>query len=127
MAYTEADYVQIRKYLGYNIKTGMLFPNINSVITETQSVADGGIYPDDSAEIEVKALILELRGIDASLAQFRRSSMSVLVDGKIHNDFVRAIQVNKMEGRRLVGRLCDLLNLDKPLFDAFSPREPANS
>jgi len=124
MAFSESDYTQIRKYMGYSFKTSTEWPNINSLIKESQSIADGGIAPDDSQELEIKAIVLELQGIDANLAQFRQASMSVLVDGKIHNDFVRGMQSLRMEGRRLVGRLCTMLTFNAPKFDMFSSRIP---
>lgn len=117
--FTEADRVQIRKYLGYGLLNGF-YSNVEAKISSVQSIADGGSAVDDSTELYVKQLITKLQAIDSKLEQYWCYMESIMTDGKIKVDVARAMQALKMEGRRLVKRLAVVLSLNNPETDAFS-------
>lgn len=55
--YSEADRVQIRRFLGASAIFIQAIPRIESAIRSTQSIADDGSRPDDSTVKYVKSLI----------------------------------------------------------------------
>jgi len=70
MAFTEADRVQIRKYLGYPQIWLQADPRLEAAVQNIQSISDGGTRPNPSpsaAETDAKAEITILQNIDAAI------------------------------------------------------------
>lgn len=57
MAYSELDRTYIRRYIGYGAVYVQSEPRLETAITSTQSIADGGSRPDSSVENYVKGLV----------------------------------------------------------------------
>lgn len=119
MAFTEADRVKIRKYLGY----AQIFigsdPSLENAITSCQSIAEGGSRPDGTAETEIKSYLAELALLEQALKDHRGCLDSAQV-GNIRTDAVRAMAALRGEGRRYVGYLADAVDTT-PRRDVFSP------
>lgn len=118
MAFTEADRVLIRQYVGWSAIYLQYQPLLESAITTIQSTADGGVRIDNSTELLVKSLLAQLQQIDAKLMEF--DCLGVNVVNKISQDNIRARMVIMQWGRTLVGRLCTVLSLQGPITDCYS-------
>lgn len=57
MSYSELDRTYIRRYIGYGAVYIQAEPRLETAISSTQSIADGGSRPDSSVENYVKGLI----------------------------------------------------------------------
>ena len=119
MAFTEADRVLIRQYVGWSAIFLQYQPLLESAITTIQAVTDGGVRADNSTELLVKSLLAQLQKVDAKLMEF--DCLGVNAVNKIMQDNVRARMVVMQWGRVLVGRLCTVLSLEGPISDCFSP------
>lgn len=119
MAFTEADRVLIRQYVGWSAIFLQFQPLLESAITTIQSVADGGTRADGSTETLVRSLLAQLQAVDAKLADF--DCLGTLAVNKIQMDQIRARMVVQQWGRVLVGRLCTVLSLEGPISDCYSP------
>ena len=118
MALTEADRVLIRQYVGWSAIFLQFQPLLESAITTIQSQADGGTRVDNSTELLVKKLLVELQQVDAKLLEF--DCLGTMVVNKIQQDNIRARMVIMQWGRVLVGRLCTVLSLEGPITDCYS-------
>lgn len=118
MAFTEADRVQIRQYVGWSAIFLQYYPLLESAITTIQTVADGGVRADNSTELLVKSLLVQLQAVDAKLANI--DCLGTNQVGNIQQDNIRARMVVLQYGRMLVGRLCTVLSLEGPISDCFS-------
>jgi len=119
MAWTEADKVKIRHYLGFGAIFVTYFPMLESALQGVLSRADGGNRPDNSTELHIRAILTELDGIEADIAETR----GYLVASKVSTlnvDAGRAIALNCREGRRKVAHLAIALGTD-PKQDVFGP------
>jgi len=125
MAFTEADRVQIRKYLGFAAIYLQAEPLLENAITAVQAVTDpGGTRPDNSTELEIKSIIVKLQAVDAKLDEI--DCLGTAQTGKIIIDPVRGQMAVAMQGRRQVARLAFMLSLNGPLRDVYSAAPPAN-
>jgi len=122
MAFTEADRVQIRQYVGWTAIFLQAQPLLESAITTIQAKADGGNMVDNSTELLVKGLIIQLQAVDAKL--FQIDCLGANQVGNIQQDNIRARMVVQQYGRMLVGRLCTVLSLEGPISDCFSSLPP---
>ncbi len=118
MAFTEADRVLIRQYVGWTAIFQVAQPLLESAITTIQSVADGGIRIDNSTELLVKSLLAQLQKVDEQLLEF--GCLGTVSVNKVAMDNVRARMVVMQWGRVLVGRLCTVLSLEGPITDCYS-------
>jgi len=118
MAFTEADRVLIRQYVGWSAIFLQAQPLLESAITTIQSVAEGGVRADNSTELLVRSLLAQLQKVDAKLMDF--DCLGTNTVNRIQMDNVRARMVVMQWGRTLVGRLCTVLSLEGPLSDCFS-------
>lgn len=64
MAFSEAERVQIRRWLGYSAMYASRDPILESAITAAQSLADGGSRPDNTTELAVRGWLTELATIE---------------------------------------------------------------
>lgn len=118
MAFTEADRVSIREYLGFGSIFLQADPRLENAITAVQSVADGGTRPTSDAENALKALITRLKAIDTSLDALNDQSGATSVD-EIKLDAARETYRLKMHARSLVHRLARILDT-YPRSDIYS-------
>jgi len=118
MAFVEADRVQIRTYLGYAGIFVQADPRLEAAIGAIQSVADGGNRPDNTTELAVKAIVVDLQSIDTQLKALWAPSLATKADD-VDLDVPRARAMMCAEGRRMVNRLSVALNT-KPVRDVFS-------
>jgi hypothetical protein len=126
MAYTEANRVQIRKYLGAGSVYLQLFPKLENAITATQSIADGGVRPDNSTETEVLSYVTKLQTIEVRLEELQ-IQMAVTQAGKdeVTLNNAQGVSLLRKEGRRMVGVISRMLAC-APVFDFFSGQAPSS-
>src|SRR3972149_11354105 len=129
MAFTEAERVQIRRYVGYPMDR--LYVKLEAAICRVQastepgsytiggqSFLNAGIYATNNVELFIRGLLTNLATIEASLVALWDTQEAGQVDS-IKVDPARATIVLRMEGRRLVGQLAGALGL--PIYrDVFS-------
>jgi hypothetical protein len=65
MAWTEADRVQIRHYLGFADLFLQADPRLEQAIASVQARAEGGTRPDDSAERQLRGWLGQLARLEA--------------------------------------------------------------
>jgi len=119
MAFTEADRVNIRLYLGFSSLYLQLDSRLESAITSVQSVADGGTRPTSDAENKVKDIITELVDIDGRIKALRDQQAATELVGEVRLDAARESLRLSNEGRRYIHRLARMLDT-LPRSDAFS-------
>ena len=116
MAFTQAQRVQIERYMGWpppNVE-----PQYQAFVSTLQSTADGGSMPDGSRETYIVGLLTQLATVQDRLDDLWEAMHSGGVKG-LPIDPVRGMSALRMEGRRLVHDLARMLN-HTPLADAFS-------
>lgn len=123
MAFTEAERVKIRRYLGYSRRYVSSDPRLESAITTIQSTADGGSFPDSTSEAEIRTILAALATVETQLDECSAAAMA-LRDGDSEIDFGYRFQVARTRGRMLVGSLSDVLEIS-PIRDIFSPKRSA--
>lgn len=119
MAFTEADRVAIRHFMGAGQLWLQAYPLLESAITNIQAQTDGGTRPDSSAETAVKALVTDLQAVESQLKTFWAPMMALNAD-EVKVDFPRAMAAMRMEGRRLAFSLSRHLGFDTTFADVFS-------
>jgi len=119
MAFTEADRVQIRKYLGFAAIYLQAEPRLEQAITAVQSTADGGTRPDSSTEDAIKAQLVILQSISASILATLQC-LGTLQVNKVETDNVRALAALRQQGWVEVGYLSDPLST-RPVRNVFGP------
>ncbi len=119
MAFAESDRVQIRHFLGFSAIFLQADPRLENAILSVQAVTDpGGTRPDNSTELQIKALIVDLQSIETKLkALWDQAQVSAA--GKVALDVFRGRMMLCSEGRRLVNGLCRALGTH-PRADIFS-------
>lgn len=121
-AYAESDRVQIRIYVGYSAIFLQADPRLENAITATLATTDGGTRPDNSTQTAVMGYITQLQGIDQNLTNLNALMGAGAVD-EIRIDPAREMARLRMEGRRLVHRLCRFFDV-QPYSDIFSTAPP---
>jgi hypothetical protein len=117
MAFTEAERVKIRLWMGYVYAVD--YPSRDALITRILSVADGGLMPDSSTETLARSILTELDDLETQRKGLRATADAGDVD-ELRTDAPRGGLYLRQEGRILVKRLARLLG-DTPLYDAFGP------
>jgi hypothetical protein len=126
MAYTEADRVQIRHFMGAGTTFLQLFPKLENAITVTQSVVDGGTRPDNSTELYLKSVITDLQAVESKLKDLHIQVQVVEANQKeIVLNVAQGVYLLRSEGRRMVGNLSRLLAC-APVYDCFSSQAPSS-
>jgi hypothetical protein len=147
--YSELDRTYIRRWVGFGAIYLQAEPRLESAISATQSIADGGSRPDSSTENFVKSILwgsaatTGTSGVtpggttqDIAFAMpFVRGLIQVESNIARLDAFVGAIKVDKdateidsgrevkrlrAEGRRLVHALTRMLGMKGPRADMFS-------
>lgn len=122
MAWTEADRVKIRHYLGFAAIFHQADPRLESAITAVQSIADGGARPDDSTEQHIRGILGKLQTIENRLEALWEQMQAGVID-ELSIDAARAAIMLRSEGRRLVHGIAAALSTS-PRRDIFSPSPP---
>jgi len=124
MAFTEAERVQIRRYMGASAPYQQYVPALESAITSVQSEADGGAMPDSSTEDYIRDTVLDkLADIETQLEALWVRAGAMEAD-KVKSDAERGRVGLYREGRRFVGYLANALGRAVPYADVFSPGPP---
>jgi len=147
--YQEQDRVWVRHFVGFGAIYLQAEPRLESALTATQSIADGGSRPDSSTENFVKSTIYGsaavtgpvgvtpggtaqnvaftmpfLRGliqIEANIARLDSFVGALSVDEDATSlDSVRETKRLRAEGRKGVHALCRMLGMKGPRADMFS-------
>ncbi|WP_438029006.1 hypothetical protein [Sorangium sp. So ce233] len=121
MAYTSAQRVQIRRYMGVAPNRNQR-DDLDALITATQSTADGGTMPDSETETYVVSLLTALATLQTNISNLWEQMQADSVD-KLRVDPVRAMMALRSDGRRLVGDLATALDF-APKRDVFSGAVP---
>lgn len=120
MAFSEAQRVQIRMYLGYTGVYTDTFYKLEGAITSIQSSSDGGRMPDDSTEQLVVGAMAELVSISASIKKLRSTLHVEKVGAEgLELDTGKALRNLRVQGREQIGILSDVLTVPV-LRDFFS-------
>jgi hypothetical protein len=121
-AFTEAERVSIRRYLGFSRLHTLYNSRLESSITSAQAVADGGSLESDATATLIRATLTSLASVEAKLACVWDQAAALKVD-EIEVDPARAMAILRSEGRRLVTTLANALDIT-PRCDAFGATEP---
>lgn len=121
MAFSEAERVQIRKWLAFPVIVSQALLRLENAITLAQSVADGGGRVDNATELMVRGYLTKLAVIEVQLDDSAAKGMALTVDGDTNLDYGRRTALIVRRGRQLVGQLADVFDTS-PIRDVFSPR-----
>lgn len=119
MAFTEAERVQIRRWLGFSALFTQAEPRLESAITAVQAANDGGSRPDNTTELAVRGYLADLAAIENQI-RIRRDQVEADKVDESRIDTARGNAILRQEGRLYVGYLADALST-RPRRDVFSP------
>jgi len=120
MAFSEAERVQVRRYLGCSRLYLQSDPRLESVMTSVQAAADGGSAPDGSTEDLLRQTLADLAELKVRMKDLWAQAQALDADG-LKIDVARAMAVLRSEGRLLVGVIADQLEV-APRRDVFAPK-----
>jgi len=109
MAWAEVDRVQIRMYLGASSMWLQSDSRLESAITNSQAVSDGGTRPDNSTELAMRGVIGSLQIVDKQLVALANQQGATAVS-TTKLDAAREGARLKGEGRMWVHRLARFLD-----------------
>lgn len=127
MAFKESERVQIRKWVGFAAIFQQADPRLENAISAVQSIADGGTRPNppsgsgltvSESEELIRCTLAELVKVETRIEKIRNFTFASEVD-EVKVDPARGLLILYMEGRRLVGTICDVLST-RPRRDVFS-------
>lgn len=121
-AWTEAERVKIRRYLGFSAIFTDSQPLLENAITSVLATADGGSRPNNATQVSIQAILTNLDELEAELKKLWKKAVATQVED-IKIDPARAMIVLRMEGRRLVTALSVSLGTT-PCRDIFSSTNP---
>ena len=123
MAWTEADRVLLRHYLGFSAIFLQADPRLEQAITAVQATSvPGGTRPDDSTERQIRRWLGQLAKIEARLEEIWDEAEALKVEG-LGVDPYRAMALLRAEGRRVVAGIGRAL-ATRPAHDVFSSAAP---
>lgn len=124
MAFSEADRVQIRRWLGTSAMYASYDPILENAITAAQAISDGGARPDSSTELAAKGWLTELATIETKWKDLYDTMLAHKIDESTV-DAVRGLAGLKQIGRMYVGFLSDALStpVKRDVFSAPAPSE----
>lgn len=111
MAYTTAETVAIYRYMGMSPTLRNNESRFVSAIQSTLSTADGGAWPDNTVELEVRGILASLAAIEARRTQLWDITEAGKVD-EVQVDAARAIAALHSERRRFIVQLANVLSID---------------
>lgn len=120
MAFSEADRVEIRRYMGLSslyLKNNSRFEDAISLI---QGPADGGAMADNSTELKVKAALAEIALIELELKNSRiQFSVNKAGSDDIELSPGRGVFLLKSEARRHVRYIANTIGVDLDASDSL--------
>lgn len=120
MAFTEAERVSIRKWMGYPALYLSVDARFESAITSIQSLADGGSRPDNSTELAVRGYLAKLAAYEARWVDMLETFEAATVD-EVKVDAARAQLAMQAAMRLYVGFIADVMDL-APRRDVLTPK-----
>lgn len=120
--FTEAERVQIRRWLGYSAMYASRDPILESAITSAQSTAEGGSRPDNTTELAIRGWLAQLSTIETRWQElYEQMQANALDDIKI--DPLRGLAGLFKIGRQYVGHISDALStpVKRDVFSAPVP------
>jgi hypothetical protein len=149
MAYSELDRTLIRHYLGFGAIFGQADPRLESAVTASQSLADGGSRPDSNGENYVKGIIygtIAQAGVAVTPGPTTQSTTFAMpstigllnLEQQIQTlypltfinkadqedaviDAGRGMIILRIEGQRMANVLAKFLGMKRPRADIFFP------
>lgn len=79
MSFTESERDQIRTYLGFPRLFISANPFLESAMTSLQSTAQGGSYPDNTAELAVRAALQSINAVDGYITAVGQQTINLAV------------------------------------------------
>ncbi|GAC1576986.1 MAG: hypothetical protein NVS3B7_10130 [Candidatus Elarobacter sp.] len=122
MAWTEAERVSIRRYLGFSRFYLTEDPRLESAITGVQQVSDGGLFPDTSTEVAIRGMLASLATIETQMDECAAYAMA-MSDNGTSVDYGYRMQLAMKRGRLYIGAISDALQCS-PRRDYFSSVRP---
>ncbi len=119
--FSEADRVQVRKWLGFSGLYLEADPRLENALSNIQMIGDGaGTKVDDSTVLAVKDYLTKLTGIEAQWVQLTaEGGMQGGTIDELKIDPLRGLEGLKKIARMYVGFICDCLST-RPRRDVFS-------
>jgi len=121
MAFSEPEKSKIRQVLGYpNLFKGFN-THLENAMLAVQSTGDGGIMPDNTTELRIRANLAVLDSIETKITALW-CGPDVIEAGKTKLDAVRAGFYLENQGRKVINKISIDLEI-KPYRDYFSVSE----
>jgi hypothetical protein len=118
--WTQAQRVKIREYLGAGNLFLQRWPRVESAIDSIRATADGGTQPDNSAQLEVIAILARLAVYEATIDDLL-TTPDIMKAEEVGLDPARGLVTVRMQARSLCSRMATMLGMDGVLADAFAP------
>lgn len=134
-AWTEAQRVSARKWLGFGNVFLQADPRFETAMNAVLAVADGGTRPDNSAQLAILGYLAFLDGgtIPPAAGSLEAQWQALLIqlavgeaDGEAKIDAIRALAGVAKIGRFYVRLICYSLGFEKPLVDVFAANPAFN-
>lgn len=125
MAFTEAERVQLRRWLGFPALYQQADPRLESAITAVQSVGDGGSRPDNTTEVAVRGYLTTLAAYETRWADMR-DAFEASRTGDIVTDHARAQAMLERSMRLYIGFIADVVDI-APRRDVLTPKPPGGA
>lgn len=118
--FTEANRVQIRRWLGFSAIFIEADPRLENAIKSVQAVADGGTRSDDSTVLAIKDYLTKLASIETEWVKLTtQGGMQGGTIDELKIDPLRGLAGLQKIGRMYVGFIADALST-RPRRDVFT-------
>ena len=120
--WTEAERVQIRRWLGFPAIYTQAEPRLETALDAVLAIgADGGTRPDNSTQVAIQGWLTQLAAIETQwLTYLKQMQASEVAKGAVKIDALRGLAGLKQIGRMYVGHMADALGLTKIPRDVFT-------
>lgn len=118
MAWTEAERVQIRRWMGSSHLFNQLDPRLENAMSAVQSQSDGGNQPTSDTEGAIRGWLGNLDTIEAAWLQYVGFMEAGKAD-EVAVDPIRGVAGQQRLGRMYVGFIADALSM-RPRRDVFA-------
>lgn len=119
MAFTDAEKVQIRRWMGGSFLFIAVDSRLESAIQTVEALTDGG-----ATEAYIRdTLLVQCAAIDTTLQGHQNKFLALDAD-EVKIDAVRAMGALRAEGRRYSQQLAHALGFNAPLRDAWAMGDP---
>lgn len=120
MAFSEAERIKIRRYLG----APEIYLDAEPLLENAMNAVQSPPKPTVANEDAIRALLVQLDTLDAKLLEV--GCLATVQVGNIQMDPIRAQFYVRSTARIYAGRLAVALGLNGPIRDAFGPQEVGN-